>query len=80
MTNTYAVIGIIDLPNINFSQVGETDETTIRKSLNETQFVLKWDTEPIFITDGTVTPVQTLTHAEALTLMSTPEWSEQIEE
>lgn len=80
MTNTYAVIGIIDLPNINFSQVGETDETTIRKSLDETQFVLKWDTEPIFITDGTVTPVQTLTHAEALTLMSTPEWSEQIEE
>jgi len=75
---TYAIINIADLPNIDFSQVGETDESTIRKSLDETQFVLKWNTEPTFITDGTVTPLQTLTHEEALTLMATPEWSEPI--
>ena len=78
IADTYAIINIADLSNIDFSQVGETDENTIRKSLDETQFVLKWNTEPTFITDGTVVPVQTLTHEEALALMASAEWSEPI--
>ena len=78
IADTYAIINIADLSNIDFSQVGETDENTIRKSLDETQFVLKWNTEPTFITDGTVVPVQTLTHEQALALMATSEWSEPI--
>jgi hypothetical protein len=48
--------------------------------LDDSQFVLKWNTEPTFIADGTVVPVQTLTHDEALALMATPAWSEEIEE
>jgi len=76
IADTYAIINIADLSNIDFSQVGETDENTIRKSLDETQFVLKWNTEPTFITDGTVVPLQTLTHEEALVLMASSEWSE----
>jgi len=78
IADTYAIISIADLANIDFSQVGETDENTIRKSLDETQFVLKWNTEPSFIADGTVTPLQTLTHDEALALMASAEWSEPI--
>ena len=78
IADTYAIINIADLGNIDFSQVGETDENTIRKSLDETQFVLKWNTEPSFIADGSVTPLQTLTHDEALALMATAEWSEPI--
>jgi hypothetical protein len=78
IADTYAIINIADLSNIDFSQVGETDENTIRKSLDETQFVLKWNAEPTFITDGTVTPLQTLTHEQALTLMASAEWSEPI--
>jgi len=78
IADTYAIINIADLSNIDFSQVGETDENTIRKSLDETQFVLKWNTEPTFITDGTVVPLQTLTHEEALVLMASAEWSEPI--
>jgi len=73
---TYVIINIADLPNIDFSQVGETDENTIRKSLDETQFVIKYNTEPTFIADGTVVPVETLTHDEALVLMASAEWSE----
>ncbi len=79
IADTYAIINIADLPNIDFAQVGETDENTIRKSLDQTQFVIKYNTEPTFITDGLVTPLQTLTHAEALTLMATAEWSEPLE-
>jgi hypothetical protein len=80
IADTYAIINIADLGNIDFSQVGETDENTIRKSLDDSQFVLKWNTEPTFIADSTVVPVQTLTHDEALTLMATSAWSEEIEE
>ena len=78
IAETYAIINIADLSNIDFAQVGETDQDTIRKSLDDTQFVIKYNTEPSFITDGTVTPLQTLTHAEALTLMASAEWSEPI--
>jgi len=78
IAETYAIINIADLSNIDFSQVGETDENTIRKSLDETQFVIKYNAEPTFIADGTVTPLQTLTHEQALTLMASAEWSEPI--
>ena len=73
----YAIVDVAtDLPNIDFSQIGETNSSTIRKSLDETLFVIKWNTEPTFITNGTVVPSEILTHSEVLELMATPEWSE----
>jgi hypothetical protein len=39
---------------------------------------LKWDTTPSFISDNTVVPVEELTHDEALVLMATSAWSEEI--
>jgi len=76
VADTYITVSIDDLPKIDFAQVGETDENTIRKSLNDAEFVLKYNAEPSFISDGTVTPLQTMTHDKCLTLMATPEWSE----
>tara|TARA_R100001460_G_scaffold80258_2_gene121216 strand:- start:1313 stop:1573 length:261 start_codon:yes stop_codon:yes gene_type:complete len=78
IAETYATISITDLGLIDFSQIGETSENTIRKSLDDSQFVIKWDSEPRFITDGTVTPLEVMTHEQALILMATPEWSEPI--
>ena len=76
IAETYAIINITDLSNIDFSQVGEDSEKTIRKSLNELQFVIKYNSEPSFITDGTVTPVETMNHAQALVLMETAAWTD----
>ena len=78
LPDTYIILNIADLPNVDFSQVGETSQQTIRKSIDETLFVLKYEQEhePTFITDGTIVPVSTLSHAECLTLMSSPEWQE----
>jgi hypothetical protein len=75
----YAIININDLDNVDFTQIGETSVDTIRKSLDETMFVLKWETMPTFITDGTIVPLQVLTHEECLELMNTSEWTEIIE-
>ena len=77
---TYAVINIADLNLIDFLQIEETTSNTIRKSLDEREFIIKWEKqEPTFITDGSVIPLQVLSHAECLQLMSTDKWSEPIE-
>jgi hypothetical protein len=74
----YAIINISDIDLIDFSQIGETNADTLRKNIAETQFVIKWNTEPSFITDGSVVPVGTYNHTEILQIMDTAEWSEQI--
>ena len=74
----YAIIQTSDLSSIDFSQIGETSENTLRYNLAGTEFVIKWNSTPTFISDGSVVPTQTLTHAEALALMQTAEWSEPI--
>ena len=77
---TYATINTTDLALIDFAQIGETDEKTIRKSIDGTQFIIKYDSEPTFIADGTVTPLELMTHEQALVLMSSLAWSLPIDE
>jgi hypothetical protein len=78
MTETYAIININDLDKVDFSQVIQTNADTVRKSLDESKFVLKWNETPQFITDGSIVPLEILTHFECLDLMETPEWSKPI--
>lgn len=77
----YGIITSTDLGSVDFSQVYPKEPGQLRYSLDDTQFVIKWeqDHEPTFITDGTIVPVSILSHADCLSLMSTPEWSEDIE-
>lgn len=79
LPDTYVILNSADLVNVDFTQVAETSDQTIRYSLDQSQFVLKYEGEhtPTFISDGTIVPVQTLDHAEAITLMATPAWSEE---
>ena len=74
--STYATIQASDLSGIDFSQIGETNQNTLRYNLAGTEFVIKWNTTPTFISDGTIVPVSELTHEGALALMQTAEWSE----
>jgi hypothetical protein len=77
----YAVIYLTDLDLIDFSQIEQSSASTIRKSLDDTQFVIKWEEgyTPTFITDASVIPVGTYDHHAILELMSTDKWSEPIE-
>lgn len=78
---TYAVINLADISLIDFSQVGETSASTIRKSIDDTQFVIKWESShiPTFISDDSVVPVQTYNHEGILSLMTTEAWTQPIE-
>ena len=79
---TYAIINIGDLAKIDFNQILQTSTETIRESVNEGFFVIKWieGNEPSFITDGEVIPESILNHDEALELMNTESWKTPIEE
>tara|TARA_Y100000593_G_scaffold29273_1_gene58308 strand:+ start:948 stop:1196 length:249 start_codon:yes stop_codon:yes gene_type:complete len=72
---TYTIVNITDLDSVDFSEVHETSADTIRKSIDETKFVMEYDETPSFVADGTIIPLETLTHAEALELMTTEDWT-----
>lgn len=80
-TKTYAVINLTDISLIDFSQIAQSSASTIRKSLDDTQFVIKWENgyTPTFITDASVVPIGTYDHHAILELMATDKWSEPIE-
>ena len=81
-SKTYAVINLTDISLIDFSQIAQSSASTVRKSLDNTQFVIKWENgyTPTFITDASVIPVGTYDHHAILELMATDKWSEPIEE
>tara|TARA_R100001463_G_scaffold52679_4_gene103561 strand:- start:783 stop:1052 length:270 start_codon:yes stop_codon:yes gene_type:complete len=81
-TKIYAIIKLGDIGLIDFSQVAESSVFTVRKNLDDTQFVIKWikGYEPTFITDGKIEPLEVLSHAECLELMQTSDWSAPLEE
>ena len=44
MSKIYAIINLSDLDKIDFNQISETSENTVRKNVLEppTQFIIKW--------------------------------------
>jgi hypothetical protein len=76
----FMIFNVSELPLIDFTQVLETSIDTVRKSIDGTKTFVKWDTEEI------PSSVQSLTtsegpynYEEILTILSTPEWSEYID-
>ena len=76
-TRTYATVNLSDIGLIDFAQVGESAASTVRKSVDDTQFVIKWQEGyiPTFIMDETVVPIGTYDHHAILELMATSAWS-----
>ena len=80
LPNVYAIISSSDIDNVDFSQVFEENTPSLRYSIDELMFIIKWfnEHEPSFITNGSVVPTQVLTHEQAIELMATIEWTEPI--
>ena len=74
-TKIYAILNIGDLDSVNFNDVISTSKETIRKSIDESQFLVKYKTTPNFISDGTVSPVSVMNHEDCLALMATEDWT-----
>jgi len=76
---TYAVLNIADIDSVNYSEVITTSKETARKSIDESQFIIKYDSTPSFISGGAITPVSVVSHEDALALMATDDWTADIE-
>ena len=73
---TYGIINIDnDLLNVDFSQICETSPYTIRPSTDGELTIIRWETEPTFITSGLVVPSKIMNQTEMYTEMNTDEWT-----
>ena len=75
---TYAFANWSDIGSVDFSQVMETSATTVRKSLDNDLFILKWYTanEPTFITDDSVELSWSGSHSQCLQQLLGPNWTD----
>ena len=71
----YVIYNMVDVSNIDFSQVEETSEETLRLSIDGTKTVLKFIGE----TPDFLVGLQQYNHVEALAIMATTEWTDNIE-
>ena len=75
---TYITINMTEVGLVDFNQVMQTSEETLRLSVDSLKTVLKWEgEEPSFV--STLSSYEgPYTHEEILVIMNTPEWSEEI--
>ena len=69
------IFNVSELPNIDFTQVLETSEETVRKSVDGTKTFVKWDGDMPECVTTLTTQEGPYTYEEILTIMSTLEWS-----
>ena len=72
MSRKYVIINANEVDSVNFDQVDETSESTIRFSLDGSKTFVKFDsdTTPSFLEGKTQ-----YTHSEILTILATDEWT-----
>lgn len=73
MSRKYVIINSDEVSSVNFDQVDETSESTLRYSLDGSKTFVKFDTDatPSFL-DGKTQ----YTHSEILTILATDEWTD----
>lgn len=72
----FMIFNVIELPQINFTQVLETSADTVRKSVDGTKTFVKWDgAMPQCVIDLT-TSEGPYTYEEILAILATPEWTD----
>ena len=74
---TYAFANTSTIDNIDFSLIMESSINTVRKSIDESQFLIKWYSSetPSFITDNSVTLTWSGSHADCLTQLTSSFWT-----
>jgi hypothetical protein len=75
---TYVTLSVTEISQLDFSQLEQTSAETLRKSIDETQTIVKWiaDAGVPSCVSSLTTKGPYMTHDEALTLMETPAWTD----
>ena len=71
----FMIFNVSELGTIDFNEVLETSQDTVRKSVDETKAFVKWEGEPIPISvDSLTTKEGPYTYNEIVDILNTPEW------
>lgn len=71
----FMIFNVSELPLIDFNQVHETSQDTVRRSVDETLTFVKWDGTTPSSVDELTTKQGPYTYDEILTILSGPEWT-----
>ena len=69
------IFNVSELDKIDFTQVHETSQDTVRKSVDETKTFVKWDGEIPSSVDTLTTKEGPYTYDEMLDILTTEEWT-----
>jgi len=70
-SRTYVILDASEVSSVDFDQVIQNSEDTLRYSVDGSKFIVKYEgTQPFFLLGKTE-----YTHAEILTILSGPEWT-----
>jgi hypothetical protein len=73
----FMIFAVTELPQIDFTQVLETSEDTVRRSVDGTKTFVKWDSENIpSSVDALTTKEGPFSYEEILAILSGPEWTD----
>ena len=73
----FMIFNVSELNTIDFTQVLETSLDTVRKSVDETKTFVKWDGDIPSSVSSLTTKEGPYNYEEILTILSTPEWTQE---
>ena len=71
----FMIFNVSELPLIDFTQVHETSQDTVRRSVDATLTFVKWDGAIPSSVETLTTKQGPYTYDEILTILSGPEWT-----
>lgn len=71
----FMIFNVSELPLIDFTQVHETAQDTVRRSVDATLTFVKWDGATPSSVEALTTKQGPYTYDEILTILSGPEWT-----
>jgi hypothetical protein len=72
----FMIFSVTELSQIDFTQVCETSEETVRKSVDGTKTFVKWDGATPECVASLTTKEGPYTYEEILVILATPEWTD----
>jgi hypothetical protein len=75
LNREFMIFNVSELPLIDFNQVHETSQDTVRRSVDATLTFVKWDGAIPSSVDALTTKQGPYTYDEILTILSGPEWT-----
>jgi hypothetical protein len=70
----YLILSVTEISLIDFSAIEETSANTLRKSVDETKTVIKWEGAPPTFVESLSSKEGPYTYDEILEIMNSPEW------